>query len=588
MFFLVNEYTILVYFEKKLTGKNDTEGYERCQELESSELKLFDHLKIARILISYGQNLSDRDSNSHISVCYNLYAFLQKTLKGEQIKRHPHTTEVNQSQYSKHSDIKSIKRCEIYDFVTQHELALNDGYDDPGGLCALYCSAPQNYVFEIAIPKHILENTSALKRLIDMCHLKERVHIPLIYERFYQMTPSVGDLKELKILGTDTKIRRIGYLKLLADFLKQYKSIPKGVINKKFERFVAPFEKKLNQYKNSKGVVRITKSGISAKPYIDLARSSELLTYLNGLYSTGKLFKVYIHLKQDLSNKNTFDLSLFDKLFFGEHLLRRDFLFLTSLLELIFIYGPDSTNYDQMKRCFQPYILKKLEEIKKQRYGLRQISKADADKLRHRHPKRQQNGSKRHDIIEYQLTRKELSKIDNIYQRIRNWKKAHVYLEHVLMPRLNWLLDLDLIRLDKKLNIELTPQGLRFFYHMCAWHDLIFERIVSPEAFLDRFSSRLFSDVYQVSNTPLASVSDDVAVKIVGYVNASFELFRTLAPNRVTASQAVYYTRYQLFFKDQIAADCSDIIDFLQDDRKLPFSIKIQKNQKDGYIQKTT
>ncbi|MDM8542791.1 hypothetical protein QUF90_17080 [Desulfococcaceae bacterium HSG9] len=589
LLFGIDEYTLLVYFEGKISRKTDIENEDRYQELELTDLKSFNLQKIKRILIAYGQNLSTRNIDEigpQHSVSYRLFSFLQKIIALDNSEASQAACFDARGQKAKRSNAGPGKKCGLYDIVMRHELTLNDGYDDPDSSCAIYCDIPQNYVFEIDIQKKYFQDSLFINRLADQFLIDDHSGIPSIYEHYYRKKPAVGDAKELKILGTDTKIRRIGYLKLLADFLKKYKNVPKAVLNKKFESFASPFESELNRYKNTTGVIRSAKTGISAKSYINLARKSGLILYLNGVYSAGKQFKVYIQLKEQLSDEKTFNLSLFDKLFFGEHLLRHDFFYLTSLLELIFIFGPEPTSYDQMKRCFHPYILKKLEEIKKQKYGFYQLSKQEADRIRAKYQKMKESPPDGSDIVAYQLTRKETGEINKIYQRIQDWKKAHVYLEHILMPRLNWLLDLDFIKLDKKLKITLTSEGLRFFHHINAWHDMICERVVSPDAFLDRFSSQLFSDVYQMPNKRFDSIQDKTAAKTIGYINESFEHFRTLAPNRVTASQAIYYTKYNLYFRDKTDAEYTDIMEFLQSYKHKRFLTKIQKRQKDGYIQK--
>jgi len=587
LLFGLNEYSVLVYFEGKLPRKNDIEDEDRYQELEFSDLKSFHNRTIKRILITYGQNLPTRNIDElgpQHSVSFCLYSFLQKIITLENIEISQAGPSEAKVQKAKRPDVEPEKTCGLYDFVVRHELSLNDGYDD--SLNAMYCDMPQNYVCEIDIQKKYLQDSFFINRLANQFLTDDRCDIPSIYERYYHKKPAMGDDKELKILGADTKIRRIGYLKLLADFLKKYKNVPKGIFIKKFERFAAPFEDELNEYRNATGVIRATKTGISAKSYIDLARKSGLILYLNGVYSAGKRFKVYIRLKEQLSDERTFNLTLFDKLFFGEHLLSHDFFYLASLLELIFIYGPEPTSYEQMKRCFHPYIIKKLEEIKKQKYGFYQLSKQEAYRVRAKYKKMKKNPPDGFNIVAYQMTRKERGEINKVYQRIQDWKKAHVYLEHILMPRLNWLLDLDLIKFDKKLNITLTSEGLRFFHHINAWNDMICERVVSPGAFLDRFSSRLFSDVYQVHNKRFDAAQDETTAKTIRYINESFEHFRTLAPIRVTASQAIYYTKYNLYIRDKTDAEYTDIMEFLQSNKHKRFLTKIQKRQKDGYIQK--
>jgi hypothetical protein len=208
-----------------------------------------------------------------------------------------------------------------------------------------------------------------------------------------------------------------------------------------------------------------------------------------------------------------------------------------------------------LKKNFQPYILKKLGEIKNQ-------------------------GN---------IPRRSIHEIAAIYKRIENWEKPEVYLEHVLMPRLNWLFDLDLINLYENLGVELTVEGKRLFENFCIWSDINCGRILTPDSFLERFSVHMVDYVYgeKAGNGALAEEEgEEVRDKIIEYIDESFEYFRTLAPNRVTLSQAINYTKYRLFLKDNLKVEFKDVLDFLMSNKQNTFVIMHQKKYNDGYIQK--
>jgi hypothetical protein len=157
------------------------------------------------------------------------------------------------------------------------------------------------------------------------------------------------------------------------------------------------------------------------------------------------------------------------------------------------------------------------------------------------------------------------------------------------MPRLNWLLDLELIDMDKNLNLSLTPEGERLFRNFCCWCDLNCGRVVTPDAFLERFSIHMFNNVYQPFKSPggiKENPQEIVKNKIIACIDESFEYFRTLAPNRVTASQAINYTKFKLFLRDRLIVEYKDIRDFLEKSGQNYFAILMQKKYNDGYIQK--
>jgi len=478
---------VLFYFDAYQTPKKDlAKSIDNQFELMNIDVETIDPNTIQKIVIACSEIVTNREegaaNSQQQSICFNLFNCLKKIFQF--LKQDEGNFYSNLFLGKNIHEQKGYALFEIDDIFQRYELTVNSGYDDLDGSNSVYCKSSIFYNFEIEFSKKIIKNEDILEKiLIDHCLKMGKIEVPHYYCSLLTTKPSMGDNKEVSIVGTNTKIRRIGYFKLLSEFFKRYTNIPKSVIYKKFESYSTPFEEELNKYDNSKGVIRETKTGISAKPYIDFAKSIGLLTYLNGLYSAGKTFRVYIQLKDALSTEEVFRLSFFDKFYFGEIILRKDFLYITNILELLYIF--QETDYSRIKACFQPYTLKRLAEIKKHRTGYYQLSKKEVTKTIERHKRLKRNVPDPVDIIEHELTAIDIDNTEKIYQRILSWKKPDIYLEHILMPRLNWLFDLGWIYLDKKLNISLTPAGSRLFQHICCWSDMVFGRVVSPDFFLD-------------------------------------------------------------------------------------------------------
>ena len=68
---------------------------------------------------------------------------------------------------------------------------------------------------------------------------------------------------DFKYLVSNTKLRRLGYLKILLSMFADNAEFPISSFNKKFEIFAIKFEPYLLQHKNSKGIIKETKNGIS-------------------------------------------------------------------------------------------------------------------------------------------------------------------------------------------------------------------------------------------------------------------------------------------------------------------------------------
>lgn len=411
------------------------------------------------------------------------------------------------------------------------------------------CPDEGNYTFFIEISEEVWWNIEFAKYLIENSIII--VDVPNFYTVFFRKKDPIRDNKTLQTLTTNTKARRIGYLKILSTFLIETKKISATSINKKFENYSLKYNTFLEENEFKKGLISETKSGISAKPYIDIAEDLGLLNKINNIYYPGKSLKVYQKLQCQYSNlNNIFELSNFDKLFYLECILKTDYFYFKCLLEILFI--EENITYSDIVKTFQNQLLYRLENYKRANsYGERKL----------------------------------LNNIDTTLNRIKNWKKPEVYLEHIIMPRLNWMLDFGILKGTKN-KFEITNIGFRLFQHLSIWNDINTDEIISPDAFLDRFMVHLFDDCYNESQVLNPQNIELILEKVFTHIEDSFDFFKTLAPNRVTASQAANYTKYKLYFEDGIKVGYQYILGELSKKEQDKFIFKYQDQYQDGYIQK--
>lgn len=354
----------------------------------------------------------------------------------------------------------------------------------------------------------------------------------------------------IKSISTSTKVRRLGYVKLLLRFFTSYNQVPASLLSKKFEIYCQEYNSLLGVYKNTKGAIKITKSGVSSKPYIELALKLGLIQNSIGVYQLGKLGKVYNILKRILDDldDNPFVLTTFDTSFFLEHLLREDYMYITELLSDIKKYSDWS--YKSRKGSFQHILLSKIDRL------IDELSTSNA---------------------------KDLLYLRSIKQRIVEWDNPETYIEHIIMPRLNWLYDMDFIDLDEHdYHVVLTRKG-----------DLLLQSL---------------SFINDVHNGPLANISDCIGsyymkiLRAIGITNGEIDIgnwhdfenllndcfgyFYTLAPNRVTISQTESYIRFCLLFKFSRVVEHNDLIKIFASLDKTNYIFKYQDQYNDGYIQK--
>lgn len=406
------------------------------------------------------------------------------------------------------------------------------------------CDKYGNYQFTINIVDDNFWDFEFAKYIINVIRSYKQ-ETPSFYNVFFQKRVDIFDGKKIPILTTNTKVRRLGYFKILSIFLLSYKKIPSVFINKKFENYCLDYRNYLENNLFTRGLIGETKSGISAKPYIDAASELELVSKINNTFYTSKSFKVYQVLQEKYSiSSNIFELSDFDKMYFLEKILRNDFFYFMNLLQLIYI--KENATY--------PYVIEK--------YQSQLISR----------------------LSEFKHKGKSSNNLETILNRIKNWEKPKVYLEHIVMPRINWMLDLGLLTENNK-QFSITEVGKRLFENISVWNDINIEKIISPDSFLDRFMVHIYDDCYNNSKTNNPLDAEFTLDKMYGYIKQSFGLFKTLAPNRVTVSQAANYTKYMLYLNDDIKVGYQFILNKLSEKDQDIFIFKYQEQYKDGYIQ---
>ena len=366
---------------------------------------------------------------------------------------------------------------------------------------------------------------------------------------YYFVRNNYKDTLVIKMLISNTKIRRIGYLKILLQMLSENKSLSTYKMYNNFEKYCLKYKDQLHSYSNTKGEVVLTKTGASAKPYMELAEHIGLIHHNNEICRIGKTGKVLSAIYNSIkyNSNNIFNLTLFDQIFFLENLLRNDYIHLYVIIELLFI-SPKIT-FSTFKKEYQNKILEYVND------SIIQNSEHNSMKI---------------------------VPIKIIKRRISEWKQTATYIEHIIMPRLNWMYDLGLITMQNS-TYSLTNKGEKLYFHLSVWSDLIMRKIISPDYFLDNFYMQIVNDIWELNN----KIYDERYSYIFKeYLDNSFELFKTLAPNRVTFSLMCNYTKYMLFLNNSIIIETELIKDIFLKSSYPGYIYKYQEQFKDGYIQK--
>lgn len=407
------------------------------------------------------------------------------------------------------------------------------------------CHENIEYGYRIYLHTEFWEDNSKLNSL--MGSLEDRT---LRFRSCY--VPYLGsvfiDNYQFDFLGTNTKVRRLGYLNLLLSLFENMPKIAKKSLCSLLEQKAVEFNSALYSYKNQKGVILPSKTGNSANPYIKLAIETGVIREMTGHYELGKMGRVYVevHRKAHISSLNPFELTAFEKMFWMERLLEQDFVYLLTLLEYAFV--SERPSYANLRKSFDGLVVNKLESL--------------------------------HNVINDILPKTTLR---NAIQRIKKWKKSEIYLEHILMPRLNWLYDLGLLELRKDLSFTLTKEGCILFLHLAEWRDLGQTEICNPTSFLDSFYMHVANDIFMEGQGRTGTGIDEALTEALTY---SFEHFKTIAPNRVTYSVYQTFAKYTLLHDKKLLVESTEIKNNFLPSVADKYVFMFQRYYNDGFVQK--
>jgi hypothetical protein len=340
-------------------------------------------------------------------------------------------------------------------------------------------------------------------------------------------------------------------LKLFFRFINEKKKIPESFIDKKFEEFSLQFTSQLNDLSNNKGVIQ-NLNGKSAEPYISLLKEMNLITSVNRVVVPTKWLKTYLAIRETVADESieVFVLDKVDKMFFMEVILKKDFLYTIVVLEFLFVR--ETCTSQELINNFQRLLLNRVRNL---------LSN------------------------ETYRDKKAAIQLREIEKRVLSWKKAEVYLEHIIMPRVNWFADLDIITLRDN-TITINENGKRLISELSSWIDIEAEYVADSSDFLRNYYPHVYAKTYFGSYGEYPN-KELVRGLVDEYINQSFTLFKTLAPNRVTSSQAFSFAKYCFFFKNGFSVSERYLSRIIEEKFSNKYIYKFQPRYGDGYIQKT-
>lgn len=358
-------------------------------------------------------------------------------------------------------------------------------------------------------------------------------------------SPRIPD--KLRIIGSvNTQTRRLGYILQLCMLIGD-KYISATRLSRELEKWATQNSQALDLHISNKGTFGRSPQSWSKK-YITLASQLQLISEVSGYLRLSKTGRVLLNLeRKEISEGNPFKLSPRIALFFLYQILTVDSDYLIPILEL-------STTYHKQSKIMsesQDFLKKRFKSLSQQ-------------------------------IASIQLR----SKFEERASSISSWENPRKYAEHVVLPRLNWLLDLELLDWESHKSDRLyipSKKGTNLLGKLFGIEEYHFvtEEWCQSNLFL------CWPLICQVEAELWVDLSEQQKSQIIhDHVKSGFDLFKTMAYPRVSAYQIVLYTIFSLYFKKKIATQFSDIkksLEFYSDSGK-NWKFKWLSIDNDGYL----
>lgn len=336
-----------------------------------------------------------------------------------------------------------------------------------------------------------------------------------------------SELQYRAIEGTNTKVRRLAYLTAIISILGR-NALNEQVLLAKLADWSKRQESNLRQYWSQTGEVTSTRRNSAGSRYLHLANQIGLIVPISGVYrATRKGMTLYFVCKDFPSSSNPFYLSNPERLLYTNILLDQDGDYLLTIVE--FLIEKPEASLALLQQEFQRRLLQRLE-WKSRLPGIE-------EPLRH--------------------------KIVDRIRVIRDWDKPLRYAEHLVPPRLNWLLDLGILAPEsfREHRYVLTEGGLNFFKSLpiqnghlevkTSWLAHEFWQLMP--AFLLNMTLLDWKQVEEGERYTLCAT----------LLEKTFRSFQISFVPRVSLSQALTYMCAKLIIEHRIAVSPKELLDWL-------------------------
>lgn len=328
------------------------------------------------------------------------------------------------------------------------------------------------------------------------------------------------------IEGTNTKTRRLAYLTAILLILRQ-DSLSEQSLLGRLTKWSQDHRADLDSYYVQTGEITSTRKNSAGAHYLNVAVRSGLVAPIAGMYRTTRMGSVVIALlKKHQPNVNPFFLNAAEKLFYTYYLLKVDADILLTVVDCLL--KNENISLHQLQQLFKESFSRRLSD--------KSLFSQD-------------------EVLRQHLRNRQIE-VEN------EWKKPERYAEHIVPPRLNWLLDLQILKEDlfRQHHFVLTEIGRQFLANLpclgsSGFHDVT-EQWLDLE-YWDSEASKLVNIEYSRTWSEMdEDMKNNAARRLLA---ETFSAFRSTFVPTISLSQALLYFSIRLMLEYRVVASPSDL-----------------------------
>ncbi len=354
--------------------------------------------------------------------------------------------------------------------------------------------------------------------------------------------------------GTNTKTRRLAYLTAILSLLRR-EGTSEGLLLKKLLQWSQKRRSKLRDYWVQTGEVTSTRRNSAGARYLSLAMKGGLITQIAGMYRATRLGLVLFALTGHYGvRSNPFFLSPAEKIFYTYWILTTDADIFLTVLERV--ARQPGISLAQLQQTFQSDFLARLE--------LKSSSCQD------------------------ELLRRQL--FERRTQVAHEWRKPHRYAEHLVPPRMNWMLDLDFLEPAnfRHHRYVLTTAGRQFLSALprpenTEFHDVTDQWLASGYW---NIAAQTLSGIEALTDWEQIGTKKHQAMMKPVLVEA-FQTFRDAFVPKASLTQVLLYLSIRMMLEHRVVASPACLAQWFSSPRTLDgrrYEVRLSPRENESYL----